>query len=167
MRSVIIIITAAIITTGILACQKGNNDQHIYFEHYYINYAWGKQYIHWIIDDEGNVRVGRNSDSVLWIQANNLDKAVNSFDSVIFKVERSELMRYVHLIPSAASGQIICEDRNRADFGGTVFNCFSGDRIVLLSSMSDNEDCLNTSTAAIEIDEWLKGIHARIYARND
>jgi len=152
-----------------ISCEKKNSleqtDQSAYFEHYSINYAWGLSYDHWIIDNEGYVRVNRKSDSIIWINDNEIEKSISSFDSVIYQVELDELKHYIALIPYAANGQIVCHDRNRADFGGVVFNCIFNDKIILLSSMSDLEDCFNSSNKAIYIDNWLRNIDAKIYLK--
>jgi hypothetical protein len=163
----IIKLVAISILSGLVTCEKEtSNNQNIYFEYYYINYAWGLQYLHWVIDNEGNVLISRNVDSIIWIKEDGIDKYISFFDSVVYKVDLKELIYYIDLIPSAAKGQIICEDRNRADFGGTVFNCFYNDKVILLSSMSDIEDCSNKNMDAIRIDNWLKNIHTKIYSKN-
>jgi len=61
-RYFIIRLAVVIFSIGLAACEKENNEafynQKIYFEHCYINSAWGLHYIHWIIDNEGNVLGG-------------------------------------------------------------------------------------------------------------
>ena len=85
---------------------------------------------------------------------------------MIYNVGIDELNQYIDHIPLAAKGKIVCEDRHRADFGGTGFNCFYCVKIILLSSMSDIEDCSNKNRKAIKIDDWLKDIHRKIYSKN-
>lgn len=89
---------------------------------------------------------------------------VCSVHSIIYQAELDELHSYVNLIPSAAGGQILCEDKHRADFGSYAFNSFYNDQIILLSSMSDIEDCSNYDSAAVKIVEWLEGINNNIKA---
>ncbi len=166
----IIKLAVVIFFIGLVACEKENNEilynQKIFFEHFSINYAWGLHYVHWIIDNEGNVRINSKADSLIWINENNLDDIVNSFDSVIYNVGIDELYQYIDFISLAANGKIVCEDQHRADFGGTVFNCFYCGKIILLSSMSDIEDCSNKNRKAIKIDDWLKNIYHKIYSKN-
>ena len=92
---------------------------------------------------------------MIWINENDINETARAFDSVIYKVELSELYSYVDLIPFAAEGQISCSEEHRADLGGIVFNAFYKDKTVLLSSMSDIEDCCNLDTGAIYIVDWL------------
>jgi hypothetical protein len=162
-----ILLIAAI--TILISCEKENNldltEQSAYFEHYSINYAWGLSYVHWIIDNKGYVRVNHKLDSIIWINDDEIDKSICLFDSVIFQVELNELKHYINLIPSVSKGQTVCHDRNRADFGEVVFNCFFNDKIVLISSMTDLEDCYNSNTKAIYVDNWLKNIDAKINSK--
>ena len=96
--------------TSINSCEKDsvNNqqEQKIYFEFYAINYAWGLYYVHWVIDDQGNVRENKKQDSLIWVNSDNLNEYVEMFDTVIYTVEKSELDYYIDLIPSAANGEI-------------------------------------------------------------
>jgi len=168
-RYFIIRLAVVIFSIGLAACEKENNEafynQKIYFEHCYINSAWGLHYIHWIIDNEGNVRINSKADSLIWINENNLDNIDNSFDSVIYNVGLDELNKYIDLIPMAKNGKIVCKSQSRDDFGGTEYNCFYCGKIILISSMSDIEDCLNKNRKAIKIDDWLKNINREIYSK--
>jgi hypothetical protein len=156
--------------TGLIACEKDDrikfDDQSLYFEHNAINYAWGFAYLHWVIDSQGNVQINRCTDSIIRINENDIKNGNACFDSVIYKVDLKELRYYINLIPSASRGNIKCEDRDRADFGGTEFNAFYRDKIILLSSMSDIEDCTNNNNDAVKIDKWLKELHYKIYSQN-
>lgn len=162
-----------LIITICVSCENENisyQRQEIYFEHYAINLAWGLSYSHWIIDDEGNVRVNKIQDSIIWINPENMNDYVERFDSVILQVDNDQLDYYIELISSATAGKIIEEPQERRDFGATVFNCYSYDKsldayeIVLLSEMSDLIDKVNTDSSAIEIDQWLKELHKEIYS---
>ena len=168
MRNISILIISSIL---FIACEKeANNENRIYFEHFYINYAWGFSYVHWIIDDEGNVLTNRNNDSYIDINSIGLNNAKILFDSIIYKVNKQELEQYIGLIESASKGKLDSIDQYRADFGGSVFNCFSYDNSnnsytkILLSYMSDTMDIFNTDSSAIKIDNWLKSIHIKIFS---
>jgi hypothetical protein len=148
------------------ACEKHNSNTYkITFEHYAINYAWGFQYVHWIIDNDGNVRIHHKPDSIIWLNEDNLDEKITSFDSVIYTIDSEEFNTFLALIPSAAQENKSCIEQHRADFGTTVFNAICRDKIILLSSMSDIEDCINNNSSAIQIENWLKTIHATIYSK--
>ena len=105
MKTILILISACLL---LLACEKkGSEDQHrIYFEHYAINYAWGYSYVHWVIDDEGNVRTLHKKDSDVQLNSDNINSATSVFDSIIYKIDRNELDQYVALILPAAKGEI-------------------------------------------------------------
>ena len=154
--------------TILTCCEKEDRisleDQKLYFEFRYINYAWGFQYLHWVIDYQGKVLLNTTNNSIITISANDIRYGNACFDSVIYKVDPKELDHYINLLPSASKGRIRCEDRHRADFGGNEFNAFYRDRTVLLSSMSDIQDCTNRNNKAAEIDRWLKDLHNTIFS---
>ncbi len=172
MKTFLIGLISIISIFSMTSCEKENEKdetvQEIYFEHYAINYAWGLSYVHWIIDNQGNVRVNKTQDSIIWISPDKLNEYVEMFDTVIFKVDKNELEYYINLIPDAAKGEMSQIKQNRADFGGIVFNCFmrgnDSYKIVLLSEMSDVMDKTNLDTNAAKIDKWLKDLHAQIYS---
>jgi hypothetical protein len=156
----------------IISCDTEKNDkiveQEIYFEYYYVNFAWGPAYAHWIIDSQGNVRVNKNQDSIIWINPKNLNSYVEMFDSIIFKIDKSDFDKYVSIIPRAAKGKVLETEQHRADFGGYVFNCYTiyenSYKMVLLSEMSDVIDRTNLDSNAVQIDAWLKGLNNEIYS---
>jgi hypothetical protein len=162
---------AAIVALSVLfACDKDDriklDDQILYFEYCAINYAWGFQYSHWVIDRNGNVLANTNTDSIIQINENDIKYGNASFDSALYKVDRKELEHYINLIPSASRGKIKCEDQQRADFGGISFSAFYRDKTILLSSMSDIEDCTNNNNDAVKIDKWLNELQYKIYSQN-
>lgn len=166
-------IISVIISMGLISCEEVDNNnaqQKIYFEHYASNYSWKFSHVHWIIDNEGNVRTNRKKDSIISINVNELDQYIYNFDTIIYKVTESELNHYVNLIEAASKGTIDSTSRSRRDFGETVFNCFGFDKtqnrfnLILLSKMSDNLDKANTDSSAVKIDKWLKNIHLEIYS---
>jgi hypothetical protein len=156
--------------TGLIACEKDDrikfDDQTLYFEYVAINYAWGFQYLHWVIDRNGYVLANTNTDSIIQINENDIKYGNACFDSALYKVDRKELEDYINLIHSASRGKIKCEERNRADFGGISFSAFYRDKTILLSSMSDIEDCTNNNNDAAKIDKWLNELQYKIYSQN-
>ena len=157
------------------ACKKKDNPetpaQKIYFEHYVINYAWGLNYIHWIIDDLGNVKINRKKDSIIWIKSSNLNNGLNNFDSIIYKVDKNELTANIKLIEAASKGKVDSIVQHRADFGSTAYNCYWYDkskntfRTVILSNLTDTFDQLNTDSSAILINIWLNGLNSKINSK--
>jgi hypothetical protein len=157
----------------LFSCSEDENNpsvQKIFFEHYAINNAWGLSYAHWIIDNEGNVRINHKNDSVIWLNYNDLNDNLRFFDSVVYTLDKSEIRQYINMIEEASAGKIDSIQVIRADFGTTVFNCFWYDKtknrydVILLSRMSDSDDKNNTDSSAVKIDTWLKNIHSKIYS---
>jgi hypothetical protein len=169
MKTILILISSSLL---FLSCEKkANLEQHrVYFEHYAINYAWGYSYVHWVIDDEGNVRTLRMKESEVQLNNDNINSATTVFDSIIYKIDKNELEQYTALILSASKGEIDSTVQRRADFGTLVFNCYwykemtSTYSTILLSQMSDNLDKINVDSNAVKIVNWLKGIHSKIYS---
>ncbi|QCX39837.1 hypothetical protein FF125_15835 [Aureibaculum algae] len=158
-----------ILSILLFSCQNdetSEENQEIYFEKFSVNYAWGLNYNHWIIDNEGNVRVNKERDSIIWIDTDNLNSYKEMFDSIVFKVDKSELEEYVALISKAAKGKVVETKQNRADFGSVGFNCFTKNnhnyKTVVLTEMSDLLDKKNLSTEAEKIAIWLKELNLKM-----
>ena len=98
LKSIIVFATLAVL----ISCEKEDrvklDDQNLYFEYVAINYAWGFQYIHWVIDRNGNVMVITKNDSIIQITESDIKYGNTCFDSVIYKVDRKELGNYIDLI---------------------------------------------------------------------
>ncbi len=158
-----------VVLTILTSCEKEDrvkfDDQYLYFEYCAINYAWGFQYLHWVINKYGYVLANTKNDSIIQINENDIKYGNACFDSALYKVDRKELEDYINLIHSASRGKIKCEERNRADFGGILFSAFYRDKTILLSSMSDIEDCTNNNNDAVKIDKWLKELQYKIYSQ--
>ncbi len=175
-----LLISAFLITT-FCSCDREYidvNNQSIYFEYSHINNAWGFSYRHWIIDAAGNVRVNSKGDSIIWIDPKYLNDYTLMFDSIIYKIDKVQLKKYVNLIPEAALGEVRKKKNHMRDAGRFEFNCFAGNRnnyikrqdkgykTVLLSSSWDGGSATNIDSSAIKIDGWLKGLHIEIYSNN-
>lgn len=153
----------------ILVCSCEKQDERtpeIYFEHYYINYAWGTNYQHWIINDEGTVLTFRKN-AVPSKNNPDMNSIAIPFDSVIYNIDKSELANYTSLIKQASEGRLDSIVMHRADFGTTGFYCYvnGGDKEnsrIVLSVMSDPLDIINQDASAVKIDNWLKDINMRI-----
>jgi hypothetical protein len=152
-----------IIISGLIACEKKDDTilkkTTVCFEYYSINYAWSLTYMHWIIDSEGNVRVNRKADSLVWLNQIEYDKRVSYFDTVLYRIEAAEFSNYVKMIPHASKGQIDTIDQNITDFGTIAYNCYLGDKLITLRSINEEMDCSNQDTSAIKIYRWMTNMH--------
>jgi len=161
---------ASVIMISCTEKYDGQDIQQIYFEYYYVNNAWGFSYNHWIIDSDGNVRSIKNPDSVIQIDLADLNSYLANFDTVLFKIDESVLYEYVDMIKDAAKGEIDSETRNWADYGKTVYNCFTYEderyKTVLLSEDSDAFEKHNLETSAQELDNWLKGLNEDVITKS-
>jgi hypothetical protein len=166
------IILLAIIL-GLIACKKdynSNSRQRIYFEHYVSNFAWAPIYVHWIVDDRGNVRINRKN-SRIWINTHELTSYINFFDTIIYKLNMPEFNQYVNMIENASGGKIDSTVLNMADFGGIGYSCFWFDKIknrynsIVLSEVTDFFSKENTDSSARRISKWLKSIDSAIYIK--
>lgn len=174
MKSLILCILMSVLV--LFSCSEENEQLHvvdlskqqILFEYYRINYAWGLSYNHWIIDNNGNIRINKKADSLIWIDQTRLNDYKNQFDSVIYEIDKAQLDKYIELIPSASTGQVFTEDGNKADFGSTGYNCFFYDgnqfKTIVLSEASDLIDKKNLSPSAIKINQWLWSLNKEVYS---
>jgi len=142
-------------------------DQPVYFEYEYINFAWGYQHNGWIIDRDGNVCVWdkaeewRKPDSTGYIGAADLEFNISLTDSVIVVVDSLELMDHVEMISGAKDGYIT-EPRNTAyDAGSSTFYAYYYDeeadayQKIFLGSSGDFSSA-NTSDEAQKLVAWLR-----------
>ncbi len=165
-KQIIVIFLLLVSLTG---CERDNrldneNPQIIYFEHLAMTFNHFT-YLHWIIDNEGNVRIHHNPDSVFFIDVNNLNKSISYFDSIVYETNIDEFTLYKNMISKITNESIDSIPQNRADFGFSDFYCYNGNKDIILSSMSDVVDCVNSDTNAIKMDNWLKSIHMKIYSK--
>ena len=147
------------------ACEEDQLEQQAYFEYFGVNYAWGFQYSHWIIDGEGNVRVSSYGDSAVWLSGG-LDPNISRFDSVIFQIPKAELDSQVAKIWPASRGPVKTTEQRRYDFGSYGFNAFYQEKTIPLSLQSDTEDKVNQSPEAAELVLWLQGIREKLPSGN-
>ncbi len=127
--------------------------------------TWGFQYEHWIIDYKGQVRVINQADAIVSINENNINEAYKLFDAVIYEVDPDDFKKNSNLILELKDGTIFCEEQNGADFGVIAYNSFYGNQKVLLSSISDIEDCLNQHPVRQQIVSWLESVNDSIRNR--
>ena len=154
------------------ACEKQEYDapeeQPVYFEYHYINYAWGFQENGWLIDQEGNIRSFidpvdyRQGLKGAYLSLEDLEHNLGLTDSIIGTLDDGELEKYLHYIPAAADGKIGISRSNAADAGSSVLSCYlynpemNAYQYVFLAQSGDWEQ-FNLSREAEKLVDWLSG----------
>jgi len=165
-----------VLLTGMLAilvvqCEKPDcgcpDEQPVYFQYHYINFAWGYQENGWLIDRDGNIRYFedpvefRNPGSTGMLTLEDLEYNLGQADSVITSVERETLEEYLSYIPGAADGKIGDRVQIAADAGSATLSCYMYDeeqdayRYVFLAMSGDWEQ-FNRSKEAEKLVDWLR-----------
>ena len=148
--------------------------QQIFFEKHYTNYAWGLQDNGYMIDSLGSVHrfnlVSRTTyqrlntwnypDSLGFISKSDMDKNLSLCDSIISKIDRDSLAKYVGKIWYASKGTITKSQMQMADFGEIKYSAFIYDektnryKEVFIRLYGDlTKD--NNSPEAMEIYDWM------------
>ena len=167
-KSGITTVAALMLITG--ACEKENynapEDQPVYFEYHYTNYAWGFQDFGWLIDQDGNIRSFHNpSDYKIglkgaYLSLEDLEHNLGLTDSTIGKVGERDFEKYKNYIPAASEGEIGKSRSNAADAGSSVLSCYLYDpeknayQYVFLAQSGDWEQ-FNLSVEAEKLVKWL------------
>ncbi len=153
-------------------CEKeyeAPEDQPVFFEYRYVNYAWSYSEHGWLINADGDVRRYdlpddfRLPDSTGYISAEDLIHNLSQTELLIGSIEANDLDHYVGLIPGAADGEILKSQNVMADAGSSVLSCYLYDsdrdmyQYVFLASSGDWEQ-LNDSREAEILVDWLKEI---------
>lgn len=155
------------------SCEKdvydAPEDQPVYFEYHFINYAWGYQDFGWLIDGEGKIRSYEHPDGYNlgthgnYLSLEQLEYNLEQADSIIGEISRSVLDKKKDLIPAAAEGEIEDFQRHGADMGLGVFSCYLYDPVedayqyVMLSTSGDHQ-ANNLAREAEKLVDWLKGL---------
>jgi hypothetical protein len=169
LASILMVMVSVLLMTRCEPCRCDPVDeQPLYFEYHYLNWAWGYQERGWLIDREGDVRYFespdhfRIPDSTGLVTLEDLEYNLGQTDSIITTVDKDELEEYVSYIPGAAEGQI-GEKRNiAADAGSSTLACYlydektGGYRYVFLGESGDWEQ-FNLSDEAEILVDWLRG----------
>jgi len=168
LRFVICMGVLMILVTG---CEKefyeGPEDQPVYFEYHYINYAWGVADNGWMIDNEGNM-LGYNfpadyrfPDSTGHLTFGDLQYNLDQTDTLLLNIKSKELRKYTRLIGGAADGNLGESQSRGADMGSATLSCYAYDprsasyKYVLLATVGDWEQ-FNRSAEAETLVDWLK-----------
>lgn len=168
MRGSLIVILTGILLSG---CSKeyyyGPEDQPVYFEYRYINYAWGLADRGWLIDNEGNIRgfefpeSYRVPDSAGHISTADLEYNLSQADTLLSSISIGEFEKHIKLIGGAADGNLGEAKQRGADMGSAVLSCYAYDpdndaySYVLLARKGDWEQ-FNQSAEAEKLVKWLK-----------
>ena len=172
------ILISAVFVFLIIACEReyyeGPEDQPVYFEYHYINFAWGLIDNGWMIDQEGNVRGFDHPENYRWpdstgyMSSEDLQYNLTQTDTLLQTVNHKEFKRYTRLIHGAAEGALSDRSRRGADMGSSMLSCYAFDpasgsyQHVLLSLAGDQEQ-FNQSAEAEELVEWLKEFGVAIF----
>jgi hypothetical protein len=141
------------------------DDQEIFFEVNYVNYAWGFQNDGLLIDKLGRVRTFNNPKDWKFAEPGPLtvaemDERLAKTAVAKYTVPANELAQYINKM-KRVSDKDFTEPLNRgADMGGSAYYVYRYDsgsktyHAVLLQSVGDN-DVYNKDSDAKEIAEWL------------
>lgn len=144
-------------------------DQEYFFLYEYINYAWGYQHNGWLMDSSGTAYYFEVPDKWMVpstdaaIEISGIENYAFQSDSVITRVDRSELVRMVQLIDDAAKGELTEPENVMADAGAWSYYALRYDpgtgayERILLKQDGDWE-IDNLSKAAEELYEWMQEI---------
>ena len=158
----------------IAGCQKdesggcGNlEEQPVFFQYRYQNFAWGHQDRGWLIDGAGVIK-GFNQpgdyripDSTGMLSYDDLVHNLQLTDTVLNQISREVLLDYAALIPGAAEGNIGEARYIAADAGGSVLSAYLYNKeadayqYVFLGA-SGNWEQFNESPEAEELVDWLR-----------
>jgi hypothetical protein len=169
MRWSLLVVLLSILVSS---CQKeyysGPEDQSVYFEYRYVNYAWGVSDRGWLIDKEGKI-MGfefpedyRMPDSTGHISAGDLQYNLSQADTLLSSLEKKEFEKHIRLIGGAEEGNLGEPSPRGADMGSSVLSCYAYDpesdsyNYVLLARKGDWEQ-YNQSAEAEKLVKWLKG----------
>lgn len=143
-------------------------DQPVYFQYRHINWAWGYQEHGWLIDHQGNINYFRlpedfrETDSTGHISGKDLVHNLDLSDSIVRRIDASELAEYIQCIPGAAAGMIGERRHIACDAGSSKLSCYLYDPgedtylEVFLAESGDFEQ-FNLSDEARILVEWLTG----------
>lgn len=105
-------------------------NQEIYFQYEYTNYAWGKSHSGWYIDSTGSVLCfnlpddWNYPDSTGIITQQQIQNNLTKINSVCLNINKSNLIEKIQLIPDAAQGKISEPEHQMYDAGVGVFSTF-------------------------------------------
>jgi hypothetical protein len=153
------------------SCNKetyyGPEDQPVFFEYRYTNYAWGVSDHGWLVDNEGNIRGFefpedfRVPDSTGHLSSEDLEHNLSLTDTLLSSINSKDFEKHIRLIGGAEDGNLGEPTPRGADMGSSVLSCYAFDpesgtyNYVLLARKGDWEQ-YNLSSEAEKLIKWLK-----------
>jgi len=163
----------ATILITLLSCKDNIQitQQRIFFEVYYINYAWGYTNQGILIDSLGNVYNYDLNESQIndwksagedgYISKADMNKNFALCNDIVHQISTDSLQYYVNKIDGAAGGKLSVPVAVMADAGIKQYIAYIYDKKktsykkILLSQWGDMQ-CTNSSSEASELSAWLK-----------
>jgi hypothetical protein len=152
------------------ACKKeiynAPEDQPVYFEYHFLNFAWGVKDFGWLLDRHGTIRrfeLPEEYNSVNhgdYLSLEQIENNLAQADSVVGEVNAAKLEKKIRLIAGASEGEITKVHRQGADMGLGVYGCFKFNlemqayQYILLSADGDHQQ-YNRSPDAEKLVKWL------------
>jgi hypothetical protein len=115
------------------ACQKDyvvSEDQKIFFQTSYVNFAWGTVNRGYLIDNNGNILSYSNPvnwnypDEAMELSAADINENLSKCVPTGKKISSGELQKYINYIDNLASGKMSASVNRGADMGSASKYCF-------------------------------------------
>lgn len=157
-------------------CKKNiviNENQAVFFQVEYVNYAWGYQHKGFIIDNKGNVLTYSNPenwnfpDKELTISESQVKENIGKCFNTGKKVPSEELRKYAGYIKNISSSKVTAVKNVAADEGSTQYICYqfsdkSGMYKGYLIKMEGDFTCENLNFFSKKVSIWLKNIYGTL-----
>ena len=160
----------------LIGCEKDefftNSDQEIYFRVDAINFAWIFYHAGFMIDSSGYVRgynlpkVWNWEDSLGYIAKSKMKENIGQLDTIITKINRDTLKKYINKIKKASRGPITDPVTQMFDAGTTRYSAYLFDsgsqkyKEVIIKQIGD-QFIDNKSPEANQIYNWINRSRAR------
>ena len=155
------------------SCTKNHEDvllqnETIYFQYEYVNYAWSYQHHGFIIDQQGNIYDYDQPENWTWTEHNQI--SATDFESNLSQAEvrlsqlsGSDLTRMKVMALQAKQGELTEHKTVMADAGAEIYAIYmaqEGEQTLTKYLLQQRGDLYqkNKSSASDEITEWLIGI---------
>ena len=168
-----LIIWMSVIASLGSGCEKeyyfAPEDQPVFFEYHYLNYAWGIADNGWLIDSEGKQRGFNFPEDYRWpdstghLSLEDLAYNLGQTDTLLHSFSQKEIEKHTRLIRGAAEGNLSESRAVGADMGSAILSCYAFDpesgsyEYVLLAVRGDWER-YNQSGEAEKLVDWLKDL---------
>jgi hypothetical protein len=166
------ILTLSLALVILAGCKKNftlSDEQEVFFQYEYQNYAWGPQHSGYFIDNKGNVLFynkpeGWNyPDSDMMIYQDKLHENLEKCTVSEKTVPLYELEKYARYIPNISSSKVSAVRNTGADMGSHKFICYKFDETFrvykgYLIKMEGDNTCESLNFYSKKIVSWMKGI---------